>query len=118
VNESENSPKSQRGYNADAVWYHSMPEHVRQEERNVTAAASELEGAASDLEQIRSVLSEVRSLVHAVQVSSVVLEDVRQLCHGLRAAMEDSFSTRDYLSARARAGASRDKRAGHDQHSK
>lgn len=103
MSESEMSHQSQRGYNADGVWYHSVPSPGDQEAVNEEVAAQALEQAGIVLQEVRSVLSEVRSLVHAVQVSSVVLEDVQELCRGCEAALEAFISTRDYLSGRARA---------------
>ncbi len=103
MSDSESSHQSQRGYNADGVWYQSMPEHVRQETRNAEAAARELEAAGISLGRLQSELLAIRSLVYNVRVRSVVLEDVLQLCHACEAATEASISTRDVLSGLARA---------------
>ncbi len=113
MNDREEIPQNQRGYNADGVWYHSMPEYVRQETRNAEAAARELEAAGISLGRLQSELLAIRSLVYNVKVSSVVLEDVLQLCHACEAATEGSISTRDILSGLARAAERKRERDNH-----
>ncbi len=109
--ESERIQETQRGYNADGVWYHSMPEHADQGEINERVVVRELEQALTAAHELLSVLLECQSLVYVVKVSSVVRDDVLELCHGCREATEASISTRDYLSGRARAAARQAARA-------
>ena len=101
---------SPRGYAVDDVWYPYSNELLGQGGRNVQDAVAEVAVAIHDLELARSELSALVSLLFVVRVSSVVLEDIHQLCQGCTEVMAAICSSRETLSSRARASVAHDER--------
>lgn len=77
---------------------------------NEEVAGREIGEALDLIKNLGSELLGLQSAVYLVKVSSVVLEDVHQLCHALWALTEATSSTRAILLGRARASARREER--------
>lgn len=102
---------SQRGHAEPSDFYHCLHDAAGQEDRNRETAARELSVAQADLQRCMSVLSAIQDLMYVLSVSSVVLEDVHQLCHACAEDSEAFTSTLGVFSGRARAAQKRDARA-------
>ncbi len=107
----ENDEKKRRQARGDDFLYHYSHDGADQPQRNLEVVNRELLLAIADAHSLVHELSELLHVVHGVQVSSVVQEDVLQLCHGLKEVLAGSISSRAVLSGRARARERKERRA-------